>query len=135
MAQIGDGYAWGGNGPDAFDCSGLTAYAFASTGCAAPQLAGPGGDGPPRRAPRHPPGRPRVLQHRRPGRVARRLATGATTVVSATNGGVMEHSSGTPTGAATTSVPAASSRPARAWSNSSVAPSLVVRADRQAWQR
>ena len=27
-AQIGDGYAWGGMGPDGFDCSGLTAFAF-----------------------------------------------------------------------------------------------------------
>src|SRR4051812_6928078 len=25
-AQIGDGYASGGSGPDAFDCSGLTAF-------------------------------------------------------------------------------------------------------------
>ena len=32
MAQVGDGYAWGGSGPDAFDCSGLTAYAFAGAG-------------------------------------------------------------------------------------------------------
>src|SRR4051794_8283827 len=33
-AQIGDGYAWGGSGPDAFDCSGLTAFAFARAGIA-----------------------------------------------------------------------------------------------------
>ena len=36
VAQIGDGYAWGGSGPDAFDCSGLTAYVFARAGVALP---------------------------------------------------------------------------------------------------
>ena len=36
LAQVGDGYAWGGSGPDAFDCSGLTAYAFATAGVTLP---------------------------------------------------------------------------------------------------
>ncbi|RKQ86916.1 cell wall-associated NlpC family hydrolase [Solirubrobacter pauli] len=31
-SQIGDGYAYGGSGPDGFDCSGLTAFAFARSG-------------------------------------------------------------------------------------------------------
>ena len=35
-AQIGDGYASGGSGPDAFDCSGLTAYVFARADVALP---------------------------------------------------------------------------------------------------
>ncbi|MBE2316595.1 C40 family peptidase [Solirubrobacter sp. CPCC 204708] len=34
--QIGDGYAYGGSGPDGFDCSGLTMFAFARTGDALP---------------------------------------------------------------------------------------------------
>jgi cell wall-associated NlpC family hydrolase len=32
LAQIGDPYVWGGAGPDAFDCSGLTEYAYAAAG-------------------------------------------------------------------------------------------------------
>ena len=35
-AQIGDGYVFGGSGPDGFDCSGLTAYAFARADVALP---------------------------------------------------------------------------------------------------
>lgn len=31
-AQLGDAYAWGGSGPDAWDCSGLTQAAYASVG-------------------------------------------------------------------------------------------------------
>ena len=73
VAQIGDGYAWGGSGPDAFDCSGPDRVRLRQRRRgAATHLAGPGGDGPSRRPRRHPPRRPRVLQHRRPGRVARR---------------------------------------------------------------
>ena len=36
LAQIGDPYVWGAAGPDAFDCSGLTLYAWASAGVALP---------------------------------------------------------------------------------------------------
>ena len=92
LAQIGDGYARGGTGPDAFDCSGLTAFVFATRGHhAAAQFAGPGGDGPPGGPRGHPPRRPRLLQHLRAGPSHVGIAVGATTVVSATNSGVMEH--------------------------------------------
>ncbi len=36
LAQVGDRYASGGTGPDAFDCSGLTSFAYASAGVALP---------------------------------------------------------------------------------------------------
>jgi cell wall-associated NlpC family hydrolase len=36
MAQIGDPYAWGAGGPNAFDCSGLTQYAYAAAGISLP---------------------------------------------------------------------------------------------------
>jgi cell wall-associated NlpC family hydrolase len=36
MAQIGDPYVWGAGGPNAFDCSGLTQYAYAAAGVALP---------------------------------------------------------------------------------------------------
>src|SRR4051794_109760 len=36
VAQIGDGYAYGGPGPGAFDCSGLTAFGFAEAGVKLP---------------------------------------------------------------------------------------------------
>ena len=32
LAQLGDPYVWGGSGPDSFDCSGLTEYAYAAAG-------------------------------------------------------------------------------------------------------
>jgi cell wall-associated NlpC family hydrolase len=32
LAQVGDSYVSGGIGPDAFDCSGLTSYAYATAG-------------------------------------------------------------------------------------------------------
>jgi len=31
-AQLGDTYVWGGDGPDDFDCSGLTMYSYAAAG-------------------------------------------------------------------------------------------------------
>jgi peptidoglycan DL-endopeptidase CwlO len=36
LAQVGDAYAGGGTGPDAFDCSGLTSYAYAAAGITLP---------------------------------------------------------------------------------------------------
>jgi cell wall-associated NlpC family hydrolase len=36
MAQIGDPYVWGAAGPDSFDCSGLTQYAYAAAGISLP---------------------------------------------------------------------------------------------------
>ena len=32
LAQLGDPYVWAGAGPDVFDCSGLTQYAYAAAG-------------------------------------------------------------------------------------------------------
>jgi cell wall-associated NlpC family hydrolase len=36
LAQIGDPYVWAAAGPDAFDCSGLTSYAWAAAGVSIP---------------------------------------------------------------------------------------------------
>ncbi len=36
LAQRGDPYVWGAGGPGSFDCSGLTAYAYAAAGIALP---------------------------------------------------------------------------------------------------
>jgi cell wall-associated NlpC family hydrolase len=36
LAQIGDPYVWAAAGPDAFDCSGLTSYAWAAAGISIP---------------------------------------------------------------------------------------------------
>ena len=94
-AQIGDGYAYGGTGPDGFDCSGLTMYAFGKTGVALPHnsqaQAGMGrvvdrGD--------IRPGDLVFFSTAGPGASHVGIATSKTTVVSATSsGGVMEHSS------------------------------------------
>jgi cell wall-associated NlpC family hydrolase len=36
LAQVGDPYVWGAGGPNAFDCSGLTQYAYSSAGVSLP---------------------------------------------------------------------------------------------------
>jgi cell wall-associated NlpC family hydrolase len=36
LAQVGDRYVWGTSGPDTFDCSGLTSYAYAAAGVTLP---------------------------------------------------------------------------------------------------
>jgi cell wall-associated NlpC family hydrolase len=36
LAQIGDPYVWGAGGPNQFDCSGLTSYAWAAAGVSLP---------------------------------------------------------------------------------------------------
>lgn len=38
-SKLGDPYQWGGTGPDAYDCSGLTQFAYASAGVALPRVA------------------------------------------------------------------------------------------------
>src|SRR3954451_16299632 len=94
-AQVGDAYAWGGTGPDAFDCSGLTAYVFARAGVALPHNS----------YAQAAMGRPVSRRDIRPGDLVFfstagagashvGIATGEDTVVSATNAGVMEHAIG-----------------------------------------
>src|SRR3954454_2104073 len=36
LAQQGKPYVWGGAGPDSYDCSGLTQYAYAAAGISLP---------------------------------------------------------------------------------------------------
>jgi cell wall-associated NlpC family hydrolase len=92
VGQIGDGYAYGGTGPGAFDCSGLTAFAFAEAGVELPHSSygqftvGTAVD---RREIR----RGDLVFFSTAGSGASHVgvATGASTVVSATNSGVMEH--------------------------------------------
>jgi cell wall-associated NlpC family hydrolase len=38
-SKLGDAYVWGATGPDTFDCSGLTQFAYAAAGIALPRVA------------------------------------------------------------------------------------------------
>lgn len=40
LSQLGDPYVWGGTGPDAWDCSGLTQAAWAAAGVSLPRVVG-----------------------------------------------------------------------------------------------
>ena len=40
MAQLGKPYVWGASGPDTFDCSGLTMFAYAAAGISIPHYTG-----------------------------------------------------------------------------------------------
>ena len=92
IAQIGDGYAWGGSGPDAFDCSGLTAFAYARAGVALPHTSlGQAARGRPVERGDIRPGDLVFFSTAGPGASHVGIATGSRTVVSATNGGVLEH--------------------------------------------
>ena len=91
-AQIGDAYAYGAGGPDAFDCSGLTAYAFARAGVRLPHTS----------YGQAVLGRRVARRHIRPGDLVFfstagsgashvGIAVSRKRVVSATNAGVMQH--------------------------------------------
>ncbi|MEO6470668.1 MAG: NlpC/P60 family protein [Aeromicrobium sp.] len=41
LAQLGDPYVYGGNGPNSWDCSGLTQHAYAAAGISIPRVVGP----------------------------------------------------------------------------------------------
>ena len=93
VAQIGDVYAWSGTGPNAFDCSGLTANAFARAGVTLPHNSqgqaamGKAVDRDDIRA-----GDLVFFSTAGSGASHVGIATSSTTVVSATNSGVMKHS-------------------------------------------
>ncbi|MPZ63173.1 MAG: hypothetical protein GEU93_18175 [Propionibacteriales bacterium] len=40
LAQVGDAYIYGAEGPDSFDCSGLTSYAWSAAGVSLPRSSG-----------------------------------------------------------------------------------------------
>jgi cell wall-associated NlpC family hydrolase len=40
LGQVGDPYVWGAGGPNAFDCSGLTQYAYSAAGVSLPHSSG-----------------------------------------------------------------------------------------------
>ena len=92
-SRVGDAYAYGASGPDAFDCSGLTAWAMARAGIALPHSSfaqaetGTPVDRSDIRA-----GDLVFFSTAGPGASHVGIATGPDTVVSATSHGVMAHS-------------------------------------------
>lgn len=93
-AQIGDGYVFGGSGPDGFDCSGLTAYAFAAADVSLPHNShGQAAMGKPVDRDDIRRGDLVFFSTAGPGASHVGIATSRTTAISATSsGGVMEHS-------------------------------------------
>ena len=93
-ARIGAGYAMGGNGPGAFDCSGLTTAAFAAADIALPRTSqAQFAQGKPVDRDEIRAGDLVFFSTNGPGASHVGVATGRTTVVSATSSGVMEHPS------------------------------------------
>jgi cell wall-associated NlpC family hydrolase len=92
--QVGAGYAYGGGGPDGFDCSGLTAFVFARAGVALPHNShAQAARGTPVAREDIQPGDLVFFSTAGPGASHVGVATGAKTAISATtSGGVMEHS-------------------------------------------
>jgi peptidoglycan DL-endopeptidase CwlO len=92
-AQLGRPYAWGGNGPDSFDCSGLTVWAFQSIGITLPRTTyGQVGMGAPVNRASIQPGDLVFWDTDGSGPSHVGIATSATTAISATSSsGVIEH--------------------------------------------
>jgi peptidoglycan DL-endopeptidase CwlO len=92
-AQLGKPYAWGGNGPGSFDCSGLTVWAFHSIGISLPRTTyGQVGMGAPVNRSAIQPGDLVFWDTDGSGPSHVGIATSATTAISATSSsGVMEH--------------------------------------------
>jgi cell wall-associated NlpC family hydrolase len=92
-AQLGKPYAWGGNGPGSFDCSGLTVWAFHSVGISLPRTTyGQVGMGAPVNRSSIQPGDLVFWDTDGSGPSHVGIATSATTAISATSSsGVVEH--------------------------------------------
>lgn len=91
-SRIGSAYAMGATGPRAFDCSGLTTYAFSRAGVGLPRTSQAqfgAGQGVERGAIRS--GDLVFFSTNGPGASHVGVATGRGTVISATSSGVMEH--------------------------------------------
>ena len=92
-AQVGKPYAYAGNGPSAFDCSGLTVHAFRAAGIALPRTSfGQYGMGAPVSRDAIQAGDLVFFDSNGPGASHVGVATGPTSFVSATSHGVMETS-------------------------------------------